>query len=155
MADNANLVTGPIWLAIIVIAVSLLLNLFLYASSRWYRKWYLPTRTFYTKERVVLPGAAGVAMSFYDYQPTYDNRRGDMIKNWPNPLSYIWVYFISIAACVYLLMGMNCAFTGGCERYAWSYVVVISILFTITMARTLFDYVDWRANNEPVKVKYA
>lgn len=155
MADTVNLVTGPIWIASVVIVLSLVLKLFLYATSRWYRQWYIPARTGGNGEKVVLPGPVDVVYSFYGSQPTYDSRRGEIMKDLPSPLTYIWVYLVALCSCVYLIYGMNCSFTGNCERYAWSYVVIVSVLFMLTMVRTLYDYATWRANASGVKIKYA
>lgn len=131
---NNNLVAGPIWVTIVVVCLSLVMKLFLYISSRWYRDWRVGN---------VLPNTLYVPYAYYNLQPTYDIGRGRSINRMANPIRYIFLYICSICACAYLIYGMNCSFKGGCQTYAWTYVFVIGVLFLFIMIRTLYEYVNW------------
>lgn len=136
--SDSNLVSGPIWVAIVVICLSLVMKIFLYISSRWYRDW---------RQGNILPNTLYVPYAYYNLQPTHDIGRGRIIDSMSNPFKYIFLYICSICACVYLIFGMKCSFTGGCQTYAWTYVAVIFVLFSFIMIRTLYEYANWNKPN--------
>jgi hypothetical protein len=146
--------TGPVWIALIVLVFALLYKLFLYVMSRWYRDVYLSGYTS-VDEGVFVPNEWNVVRTFYSFQPMYNSTRYRMFVDVPTPIKYIWVYLSAILSCIFLIIGMSCSASGGCETYAWLYVALLSVIFVVDMIKTLYDYANWRQTATDVKVKYA
>jgi hypothetical protein len=138
-------VQNPVWIALIVIIFSLVYKLTLYLLSPWYRQEYMP-RNISNTPVAVLPGTMNAIYNYYNGQPNVHSS-ATMKLNIPNPLRYVGIYVIAIVACVFLLYGMNCSFSGNCETYAWIYVGFVAIMFTILISRMMYDYAAYKQDD--------
>lgn len=134
--------TFPVWIAIVVIVFSFILKIVLLCFSDWYRDALKRVLPYY--ELGVLPSTFQATYAYYNVQPAYDSQRSMLTRWMYKPWRYMIDYVFALGAVIYLLVGMQCSFTGNCEVYAWIYVGFLCFMFALTMSRMLYDYMMWR-----------